>query len=447
MTTMKYRTHPDFERAAAAVCLMQKHAWKRVGKHVQPTALNADEAATAFALAKDIAASSGIVGGLAVVYQAAAGKVEDGALSEVEYKRLVNWLEDAVDDYFDGKWNPDAVVNELVTTLRRFESDSAAQVVVDGWAKGDSDRVKEGVELVAAASRIGESGDRGGDVRNLDQRIEEVRRAGKFEPLETGYAEVDAMRRGGTNRGCVSCIGGGTGDGKSIALSSQAAVAMFRGLSVGVVSTEIRPYLVTARVDACLFGLEVDKIREDPEIVRPYYEEHGGKLGSLFIKHFQKAPGEYTTMRDVTDWIDEVQDNSGYPLEVLEIDPINRLRPSRKTKGKSYTDGEFVLDEVGQLADDRNLWIVISSHVVRARRGRYWTINDLADSQWIARLCDDVATVNGDGRGGQRTVAWNQCKVREGGEIGIVGPYPAQYAYGRLMPMRLFDVEDPYAGL
>lgn len=445
---MKYRTHPEFERGCAALCIIKPAVWRRVGRHVRPDALNSQEAILAFGLMGEIAAEAGVPGGLSVIYQTALGKVEDGTLAEADYARLVNWLEDANEDMLDGQWDPDALTTELVKTVRRFDTDQGATEVIDAWGKGKQDKIAEGLEKVATAQRLGESADRGAFANTLDQRIAEIKRAGVFNPLETGIGELDAMLGGGGNRGCVMCVGGGTGDGKSIFESQQAAVAMVRGLFVGYASTEIRPYLVSARLDAALFGLKIDDIRADPDIVRPYYEEHGDRLGQIRIKHFMPPPGQHTTMSDVEDWIKEIEDNAGRALDVLLLDPVNRLRPrNKKFAGGSYSMGEFVVDDVCQLTDDRNLWTTISSHTQREKKGAYWTENNLADSQQIARLCDGIFTVNGFGVKPNRTVAIYVCKDREGGGRGVIGPYPAQYAYGRILPMTLLDAADPYADL
>lgn len=445
---MKYKTHPEFERASVALCLTNAGVWRRVGKHVTPDALNIQEACDAFALARDIAGESGVPGGVGVVLQSAMGKVEDGTMSEVGYKALVNWVEDALDDFLDGKWDPAATEKELAACVRRHETDAAATSVVDAWAKGNPDKLRDGLDRVSAADKIGQESDSGAEVRTLDERIGEIQKSGVTELLEYGMSEVDALCNGGRNRGCVSLVGGGTGDGKSICLSQSAAVAMTRGLFVGIASTELRPYLISARVEACLFGLNIDDIRTDPEVLRGYYEEHGDRLGPLVIKQFEPGPGVHTRVSDIEDWIKRVEDNQGRALEVLALDPIDRLRPSvSHFKGSDYSAGEHVMDELCQMADDRRLWLDGSSHAVRRKTGAFWTENDLSDSQHKARRSDRLITVNASGPKGTRMMAINVCKDREGGGRGVVGPYPARFEIGRLIPMLLLEAEDVYADL
>lgn len=445
---MKYRTSPDFERAALALCLTSPGAWRRVGKFITPEAMNIQEAIDAFAIARDVAGETGVPGSAGVIFQAALGRVEDGSMSEDAHRALVNWVEDAVDEYLDGRWDPKAVEKELAATVRRHETDNAATAVIDAWAKQKPDKLQEGLERVGAAAKIGQDPDSGAEARTLEERIAEMKRAGQLELLEYGMPEVDALCGGGRNRANVSLVGGGTGDGKSICISQSSAVAMTRGLFVGIASTELRPYLVSARVEACLFGLKIDDIRADPEILRDFYEEFGDRLGPLVIKQFEPGPGKHTRVCDVDDWIKRVEDNQGRALEVLGLDPIDRLRPSTtRFKGSDYSAGEHVLDELCQMADDRRLWLDGSSHTVRRKTGAYWTENDFSDSQHKARRADRIITVNGSGPKGARMMAINVCKDREGGARGIVGPYPAMFEFGRLMPITLLDAKNIYEGL
>lgn len=443
-----YQMNPSFERGATVLCLTKPLVWKRVGRFVDPASLPTQEAAKAFALGRDVAGESGVPGGISIVLQAALGEMEDGELSPDDYKALVIYLEDALDDFLDGEWNPTALEKQLARQVQRHERDAGAEAVVDAWAKGNSDKIAEGLERVRGSTKIGEDADSGTEVRSLSERIAEIKARGKVELLPYGYVEVDALCDGGRNRGCVSLVGGGTGDGKSICISSSVAYAVSRGLFCAIASTELRPHLVSARVDAAMFGIGIDQVRDDPDCLLELYEEFEEYIGPLALKQFEPAPGVHTRVSDVRDWVKRIEDSQGRALELLALDPIDRLKPSvAKFKGSGYSAGEHVMDELCQWAAEDNLWIDGSSHTVRRKTGAYWTENDFSDSQHKARRADTILTVNASGPKGARMMAINFCKDREGSARGIIGPLPAMFAYGRLMPMTIFDQDNPYDGL
>lgn len=353
---------------------------------------------------------------------------------------------DAVEDDFDhvgeGDTIPSAVLgSELRTVLQRHKRHQLVQDILKAHGR-DEDLTRQAKALLDVGKiglvRETSSADLA-DAPNL------LRAAANLERLPTGIEELDNAMKGGPPRQSLSLWIGGTGDGKSIALSMVSAVALMLQRNVVYISLEIPTYMVLARISAALTGFSIDDFEAVDDDALRALDEAMTKVGSLDVEYME--PG-VTTVGDIDEYIDRVEQARGEAVEFLAVDYLDRLaapgkRGSKRGEISTYSTGEIVTT---QLRDSvilpRNLWGHTASAAKGQRAGKKAVkgTDDGADSLHKARISDNVITLNmTEGSAGERHMLLKCAKHRTGKAGFTVGPYPTEFARGLVVKNSVLD--------
>jgi hypothetical protein len=429
---------PDFAAAVAHRLVVDPEFFALFGVHMDADLCSEDSARWTVKAAQAIYRDANQApGGEFAVMQRLQSWVDGGSCPA----EILEAVEDDFDDQIDRKPIPSAVLaGELGNVLRESKRHRLVDDLIKAHGRGE-DCLRQAKQL-QEISRIGHA--KTSSAVGLSDAHSLLLQASKMERHPTGIEELDDGMKGGPPRQSLTLWIGGTGDGKSIALSMVSAVALLNQRSVVYVSLEIPRYMVLARISAALTGYLIDDFEAvDPEALEAL-DRMRGNLGSLAIEYME--PG-VTTPGDIDDLIESVQQARGEPVEFLAVDYLDRLaapgkRGSRRGEISTYSTGEIVTTQLrDQIIVPRNLW----GHTASAAKGqdkkkKVKGTDDGADSLHKARISDNVITLNVDEMAaGERQLLFKLAKHRTGRAGFTVGPHPAEFEYGRLIRSASLD--------
>lgn len=438
---MGYNIQRKLECAVIAMLCTTPRGWARFGDWVSPIEFNEVPAQRAAALIRDITKDRGVSPrGTLLLYQYASELVADKKLTGDDMLEIIDYVEYGIEALTE--IGIPSVMSTFERILTRHEKDEAAGALVEAWSKGK--KTDRAFARFQKATKVGKTSPTA-ELGLLDRgaRVNEISTTGVRDLLPTGIMELDFASGGGLQRGNVGLIIGGSGDGKSMALSQQAAVSTASGLFVAYASNEVKGHTVAARYEAALYGIDIDAILANPRITDPYYEKCKGQLGSFVPKEWKLDPGEKMCVGDVTEWLKALEDHFGRAVDVLLLDYVDRLRPTaekHRDKG-SYTAGEIIFDELAELSEEKRLWTWTASQTTRSKdENRLWSKNDVADSIHKTRRADNIYTLNlSKSPSGVLMMTISFEKARESEANLVIGPDLFQGRMGRIMPITLFE--------
>lgn len=374
-------------------------------------------------------------------------------------QRLQSWVDEgvcpaemleAVEDDFDyvgeslQKLTPAVLGSELGNALKRHKRHLLVEEIITAHGRGE-DLSRQAKALMQV--------DRIGHVRDVQPvGLKDARslltRASQMERLPTGIEELDESMKGGVPRQSLTLWIGGTGDGKSIALSMSTAVALIMQRNALYVSLEIPEYMVLSRIAAALTGFTIDDFEEVDNEALAALDAAMSQGGSLNIKYMEP---NHTTPNDLQKLIDQVEQESGEAVEFLAVDYLDRLAaPGKRGKGRNelstYATGEIVTTMLrDEITLPRNLW----THTASAAKGQSGGkksvkgTDDGADSMHKSRISDNVITLNvTEVAGGERQMLLKLAKHRTGSAGMTVGPFPTDFAVGSLVRNRVLEGDE-----
>lgn len=324
------------------------------------------------------------------------------------------------------------VLSELVPILRRSMQQEAAIAAADDYAnERDFDKT---IGLAEKARRLGDVDESIG-TRLGEGSAELIRELNTYERLPIGVPEVDLRIRGGLRRGCFGIFLGGTGDGKSMALTHVAARAVRDGLFVAYATLEVIPPDVFARLLGNITGIPIDTIIADPTEAERQFAALPG-LGVLRVHEFAPL---VTTFGDVAAWVDAIEKREAREVDLLVTDYGDKLGGGGKGKrassdsDSSYKTGLTVFEAMRRWTNERKKWHWTASQATRRKdKRKLLDVDDTADSMHKARVGELIISLNIDA---DRQITFRGAKNRHGAAGFNVGPIPTDFECGRIAPV------------
>lgn len=437
-----YGFDPAWERALTFMACSRPLFWGRVAHAVDPDELGAAPAKLAFTIAGVLfrEMGRGPEKPLAVI-QRARGMYVDGKVTHEEVLALAEYF-DAAEDA--GLLSEEALANELVPLLKKRMHKQAVHTAAED-VRHDRDLTKTQA-LIDKANRLGEVDESLGVSLDPDALLDELARLQDLEYLALGVTELDIRLDGGLRKGCLGVVLGGPGAGKSMLLSHIAANALRSGYFVAYATLELEAVDVTARVAANLTGLPTRALMRDSRAVAPRLREAlvPTKYGIWQAHYFAPLA---TTFPDVTSWVEELERRHGRPIDLLITDYGDKLgAPKTASKGEkesSYGTGRAVFEPMRHYAVGHKggpIWHWTASQATRKRdksgsgqSKRHLTLDDVADSMHKVRVPDMVIGI--EFNEAENQVLLGVLKHRHGEPGARVGPYPGDFATGRVVPI------------
>ena len=425
-----YGLAPEFERAVVVLACSRSQFYGRIGHALEPDALGMSAARVAMQAAHTIHAEVGHGPDSSVVLmQRLHSWMRGGKLALEQVHAVSDMFDDAEDVGLPGE---EEAVNELRPVLAsRIRREAVREAMRSHGMQKDLSSV---VALEDRAQRIGMVDTNIGVVVGKGS-FEDIRALRKLNRLRTGIPELDQALRGGHQRGGLAAWCGGTGDGKSMALSHQAGVSCVDGHIVAAVTLELPRAIWQARSIANITGIPIDALLDEDSSEQRALELMTERSDGMLVVH--QMPGEGTTCRDVFTWVDGVEKFLGRKVSVLIVDYADKLYVPPRKGGKevgSYDAGKHVMEDLRGFAVDRDLWMWTASQSQgRERRRKKLDTGDTAESINKPRIADLWITLNVSED--QEEVEFFVAKHRTAKARITVGPLPTEFEVGRVAPI------------
>ena len=444
-----YGVDPDFEAMVVFLTCSNSRFYGKIGHALKPALLSSEAAQWAIKATHAIARSHGRgPDNTVLVIQRLRRWASEGQIS-TDLAFAVNDLFERAEDL--GDFSSESVSDELAPILRKQEEQKALLRAIDTYKKGgDLTRL---AEAVTQASRLGKVDTSLGTKIGMDS-FEDITNLRHLDRLPTGVDDLDLMIDDGLGRGSLGVLIGGSGDGKSMALSQIAAYGLTEGLHVAYATLELPEAHVLSRIKAALTGVEISTImRGSPhdKEARRRLKSMAGELGCGLVKEFTPHA---TTVEDVKDWVKTCEDSEGREVDLLVVDYGDKLFAQKQDS--QYNAMRVVYEGLRILATEKKFWCWTASQ--SGRRGNKGKdkkavrldLNDVADSMHKVRVADLIITLNvSETETGGRDIEFFVAKNRTGRARFSVGPMPTEFEIGRIAPSTAFmsSGNDIYSGL
>lgn len=425
--TEPYRLDPRFESAVILSTVKRPKFYGVIGHALEPEALGSKTNALALkavrAIAKDLGNAPTHEN---TVIQRVRRWVDDGMVTQEELNEVIDLFLDAP------SLPPEAeVIAELTPVLRRRMEADAVRMAMDEYAKkGDFDAVQR---IISKAKNLGRH-DTSTGLRLGTSAFTEIERLKNMDRLPVGIEELDLGLDGGLPRGCQGIYVGGPGGGKSMFLSSLAAMAVRKGYFVVAATLELNRAAWMARLMANLTGEPISKIMSaDFESTRQKIEQMYPTLGTFLVMDF---PAKLTTMKDLCAWVDSCAEEEGHKPHLFIVDYADKCKSHLREDQGEYSGQNTVYETMRLYAFEKGIWAWTASQPRRAAakdKRRRIELDDLADSQGKARVADLVITGNKTPDGDM--LDYFVAKNRYGKTDFSVGPMPHDWTCGRMTVM------------
>lgn len=189
--------------------------------------------------------------------------------------------------------------------------------------------------------------------RDIDDRYDRMKQEKQtVEVFSTGYDKIDqALSDGGLLRGELGSVIALPGVGKSLWLGKAAWVNSLRGKRVLYISTEMNEDRIAARFDALYSGMDIRKVNEAPDEIRPVVKKAGrdlfetvGHNDLLIIKQFPPKSSNVDTYRSFLMQLNQV----GWAPDMVMLDYIGECKDYSDMK--PYESRERLVSEFRGLA-------------------------------------------------------------------------------------------------
>lgn len=424
-----YGFRPDFERALVTLACCRPKFYGRTAHVLDPDMLGAAEAKLALQAAHAIFADLGRgPENLLLVDQRLARWRHDGRVTQEQIDAVSNYFEDAV---AAGLPSEESVDGEVVPVLQERVRHEAVKAAIDDLGKrGDFART---VDLLGKAVRIGVS-ERGTGVKLGGASFSLIERLRALKRLPTGILELDTYLDGGPPRGTLNLFMAGTGGGKSQAMSHVAAHSTLGGLHVAYATLELPESVVLARVISNLTNIPITPLIENERAMEQARERLAGLagLGVFTVKSFT---AKATTNADIREWINELQQAEGRPVDLLALDYADKLVEPGAKQNPSHVAVDNVYESVRIDAERGGYvcWTGTQSRGREERKAKKVDLEHTSEGMGKVRVADLVVTLNYEEETSE--MGFFTAKNRHGRARQMIGPLPCDFALGRVSPV------------
>lgn len=399
--------------------------WARLGGELQYDRLS-DPAASLCVRAVFLIAHDGGAGPSsgASVLQRVHSLVQDGKVTHEEMQAVGDLLSEAADISED-----DALAG-LTPVIQQDLRDQAVRAGIEAFGrKQDLERV---IALEDRARRFGRA-DQEQSIKFGAGAVSAIQAMKRVVSLPYGVWELDCMEDSGLPRGCLGVAIAGGGVGKSNLLSHVAANALWtqRG-AIAYATLELPSEMVQARVIANLTGVPVREVVLDPGCVAARVDLISRSCPGSF--HVRKFPALVTRVSDLTQWVEDLEQEGGEKVELLVVDYGDKVGAPKKNgeDQNGYGTGLVVYEGLRLYAERRDMFCWTASQATRRKdKAKRLDMDDVADSMHKVRVADVVLTLSRYGEDGSKELKAFLAKSRYGSDRQESNPILTDFARGR----------------
>lgn len=343
-----YGISRDFERVTSLLCARNKNFWLRIGSRLDVDELVDPTNKLILKLCRAVAADHGWPEE-ALVVQRAAHLMNEGSVTDEELGLLAEALGERLDV------DPEKVINELISPVRKDWSAKLARRVVDRY-KNDGLFGSTLLDEMAACDALGApvaevelaSSEFGEDTEEI------VREAPTGRKLLTGIYELDTLWKGGWPLGTLLTWLMDSKAGKSMFSCYLTACALLQGENCGYLSLELPRAEIHKRVLAAIVGVPISDL-EDPRVMADALKiwrelKKHGKVGRLFIEKLEAGTVDTVAMATWFRHQEKVHDVR-IRFRVVDYGDLV-ISPRRGDTDNAYTRGQTVWQAMANMAQD-----------------------------------------------------------------------------------------------
>lgn len=328
-------------------------------------------------------------------------------------------LRDQIIDYLQRmKSNPDAgdlqfVREKSLDFCRKQALKAALENAVDQMQANKYESI---VESIKRAVQVGTAPSVGHDFFNeMDARFTRLKR----DTIPTGVLELDKkeLLNGGSGKGELLCVVGGSGSGKSHFLTMIGANALRHGKNVLHYTFELSETAVGIRYDSNLCDMDSNEVMDRKDEVKNFYESTKG-LGRLFIKEYPTNTASIFTIRSHIERLDL----KGFRPDIIIIDYADIMRSTRQFDSLRH-ELKLVYEELRGLAMEYGIpiWTASQSNKEGAN-AEVIDMTNMSEAYGKAMICDFIISVSR--RTHEKATGWGRLYVAKNraGRDGLVFP-------------------------
>lgn len=234
----------------------------------------------------------------------------------------------------------------------------------------------------------------GAEPRGMADILEAARRAteraasGQRE-TETGLRLVDEAT-GGLHRGELICLGGATGNGKSLLAQGMAGNIMRRGGTVFLKNVELSEAQIGHRFVAAESGIPYIDLRKGniTEAQRPIYEAARARVNDWSLLTYSGFGG---TVAELKAAVKKAQENR--EIDLVIVDYLQLIEPEARYLGNKVAEVEQVSNSLKVMAVDLDVPVLALSQLARGVKERVDKRPVLNDLRWSGSIEQDSDVV------------------------------------------------------
>ncbi len=347
-------------------------------------------------------------------------------------------LRDQIIDYLQRmKANPDPgdlqfVKDKSLDFCRKQALKAALEGAVDQM---QAEKYESIVESIRKAVQVGTAPSVGHDFFNeMDARFTRLKR----DTIPTGIQELDKkeLLNGGSGKGELLCVVGGSGSGKSHWLTMIGANALRHGRNVLHYTFELSETAVGIRYDSNLCDMDSNEVMDRKDEVKKFYEEN--KLGRLFIKEYPTNTASIFTIRSHVERLDL----KGFKPDIIIIDYADIMRSTRQFDSLRH-ELKLVYEELRGLAMELGIpiWTASQSNKEGAN-AEVIDMTNMSEAYGKAMICDFIISVSR--RSHEKATGWGRLYVAKNraGRDGLVFPAKINTARSKFEIVGAADVPE-----
>ncbi len=327
-------------------------------------------------------------------------------------------LRDQIIEYLQRmKANPDPgdlqfVREKSLDFCRKQALKAALENAVDQMA---ADKYESIVESIKKAVQVGTAPSVGHDFFNeMDARFTRLKR----DTIPTGVPELDKKEilQGGSGKGELLCVVGGSGSGKSHWLTMIGANALRAGKNVLHYTFELSETAVGTRYDSNLCDMDSNEVMDHKDEIIEKYK--GMTLGRLYIKEYPTNTASIFTIRSHVERLDL----KGFKPDIIIIDYADIMRSTRQFDSLRH-ELKLVYEELRGLAMEIGvpIWTASQSNKEGAN-SEIIDMTNMSEAYGKAMICDFIISVSR--RAHEKASGWGRLFVAKNraGRDGLVFP-------------------------
>jgi len=426
-----YPFEPTIELAIALACSCDPRFWSIVGHALDPERLKSADCKLIVQAVRAFAIVTG--GGPSrpdIVVQRLLNMKDDGKLTEDAVRAAKDYLMEAD---LSGAIVAEELAAVVVPIVKRVHYKEAVAATTAAFGKDGNP--EDAARLLEKVSQIGLR-----STTSLGSSLDQVvNRPGFVKPpndtkamSSTGIQELDDAIGGGMERRALGLLVGGSGAGKSMALSTIVGQSLLDGRDTVLISLELGEDAQTRRLIRNLVDMTSMEMHLADSLWRDRLQllkAHG--LGRLMVAYMEPI---VTSPRDIRALINNYcRTNPGFTPSVFVIDFLDKIRCNQKAS--LYEDMLAVTDGLRSIAVEADGWTWTASQSDRKSTTRPWLdIDAVADSMNKIRSADVVIGIGRtDDDKTNNMVRFSIPKRREGeGAHTRIGPIPWDPEHGRI---------------